>query len=292
MKLHGLMDYHAHTGVTVDSRETEDACCHRAVDLGLREIAFTNHIMLGNPDFSMSPESMKRHRENIDVCQERYPQLKIRMALEMDYFENREEDIADIIYQYEAIAGRPFDFVMGASHYLRGVFFSSKKHAPQLFETANRMFEEGNSRPLIIIYEEYFSLVCKAVESGLFQNIAHIDLIKKFSGEISPYLNFNVYQSSALELIRSLIENQVGIELNTKGLTFQMNEFFPSDDFLSLYVSESVKRDVDPLITLGGDSHQADYIGDNFVKGIQAIKNAGWHNLTGFNKKVPFTIPI
>ena len=292
MKLQGLMDYHTHTGVTVDSKETEDACCRRAVELGLSEIAFTNHIMLGNLDYSMSPESMKRHSENIDACQTRYPQLKIRMALEMDYFENHEEEIADVIHQYEEIAGRPFDFVMGAAHYLRGVFFSSKKHAPKLFEAANKSFTEGDFVPLKIIYDEYFNLIRKAVESGLFQNIAHIDLIKKYSGEISPHLNFEMYQESVLQLIRSLIENRVGLELNTKGLMFQMKEFFPSESFLSLYVAELKNRNFDPLITLGGDSHQAIHIGDNFEQGVQAIKNAGWCKLTGFNHKLPFLIPL
>ncbi len=205
MSLHGLMDYHTHTGVTIDSKETEEACCRQANELGLREIAFTNHIMLGNPDYSMSPNSMKRHKDNIDACQERYPQLKIRMALEMDYFENREEEIANVIYQYEKIAGRPFDFIMGAAHYLRGVFFSSKKHAPQLFNSANESFMAGDFGPLKNIYDDYFGLIRKAVESGFFQIIAHIDLIKKYSGEISPALNFEAYQTSALELIRSLV---------------------------------------------------------------------------------------
>ena len=292
MSLHGLMDYHTHTGVTVDSKETEAACCRRAVELGLTEIAFTNHIMLGNPEYCMTPKSMKQHSENINVCQDQYPQLNIRMALEMDYFENQEEEIAAVIQRYEDIAGRPFDFIMGAAHYLRGVFFSSMQYAPKLFQNANNSAATGDFGPLKIIYEEYFGLIRKAVESGLFQNIAHIDLIKKYSGEMSPPLKFEVYQDSAIELIRSLIENRVGIELNTKGLTFKMKEFFPSENFLALYVVESKKQGVPPLITLGGDAHQAENIGANFTEGIQAIKQAGCNQLAGFNKKQVFMITI
>ncbi len=292
MSLHGLMDYHTHTGVTVDSKETENACCHRAVELGLSEIAFTNHIMLGNPDYCMTPESMKEHSENIKVCQEHYPQLNIRMGLEMDYFENQEEEIAAVIQHYEEIAGRPFDFIMGAAHYLRDVFFSSKQYAPTLFRDANNSAATGDFGPLISIYDEYFGLMRKAVESGLFQNIAHIDLIKKYSGEIYPPLKFEAYQDTALALIRSLIEKRVGIELNTKGLTFKMKEFFPSENFLKLYVSESKKHGVAPLITLGGDAHQAENIGANFSEGIQAIKQAGCKQLTGFNRKQAFMITI
>ena len=292
MKLNGLMDYHTHTGVTIDSRETEDACCRRAVELGLSEIAFTNHIMLGNPDFTMSPDSMKRHSENINACRTRFPQLKIRMALEMDYFENREDELAELIDQYELAAGQPFDFVMGAAHYLRGVFFSSKIHAPQLFESANKAYVQGNIQPLKEIYDEYFNLIGKAVESGLFQTIAHIDHIKKHTYEVSPPLAFETYQDSVKELIGILLDNQVAFELNTKGLTFRIKEFFPSQDFLDLYISESKKRKIEPLITLGGDSHQAIFVGESFSEGVQSIKQAGWHRLTGFHQKEPFSIPI
>ena len=50
MSLQGLVGYHLHTVVTVDANMTEAEACQRAVALGLREIAFTNHVMLAQPD--------------------------------------------------------------------------------------------------------------------------------------------------------------------------------------------------------------------------------------------------
>ena len=53
MSLQGLVDYHLHTAVTVDAHGTEEGCCQRAVALGLREIAFTNHVMSRYPDYTI-----------------------------------------------------------------------------------------------------------------------------------------------------------------------------------------------------------------------------------------------
>ncbi len=150
----------------------------------------------------------------------------------------------------------------------------------------------GNIRPLKEIYDDYFNLIRKAVESGFFQMIAHIDHIKKHTYEVSPPLAFETYQDSVKKLIGILLDNQVAFELNTKGLTFRMKEFFPSEEFLDLYISELKKRKIEPLITLGGDSHQAIFVGESFSKGVQSIKHAGWHQLTGFHQKEPFSIPI
>ena len=42
--------------VTVDADMTEGEACQRALALGLREIAFANHVMLAQPDY------INRHR--------------------------------------------------------------------------------------------------------------------------------------------------------------------------------------------------------------------------------------
>jgi histidinol-phosphatase (PHP family) len=292
LSLLGLADYHTHTGVTVDSNETEEACCQQAVALGLREIAFTNHIILDNPHYCMSPSSLEHHWNKIQTCQQLYPQVIIRLGIEVDYFENREKEIESIIQQYEKIIGRPFDFVMGAVHYLREIFFSSKNYAPALFEIANKSASLGDFDSMRMIYCEYFEKVRRAVESGLFNNIAHIDLIKKYAGELSTYLPFDDYLEPVEMLVLSLIKNNVGIEVNTKGLMFKISEFYPSEGFLKLYVSQALRHGKNPIITLGGDSHSAENVGAFFSEGVQAIKKAGCNQLTGFNLKQPFSIPI
>src|SRR5512142_2296780 len=71
MKLHSLklIDYHTHTGVTVDAKMTESDACAQAVARGILELAFTNHIMLNQPAYLMSLQACLAHWERIQACQ-------------------------------------------------------------------------------------------------------------------------------------------------------------------------------------------------------------------------------
>jgi histidinol-phosphatase (PHP family) len=89
----GLVDYHLHTAVTVDAHTTEAQVCQRAVALGLREITFTNHVMLRYPDYCMSAQDLVNHWSQIQICQARHPDLSIRLGLELDYYEGQEDEI-------------------------------------------------------------------------------------------------------------------------------------------------------------------------------------------------------
>lgn len=292
MDLQGLIDYHTHTAVTIDSDSTVEACCRRASELGLAELAFTNHVILGNLDYCMSPAGMQEHWRQIQESQKSYPGLTIRLGIEVDYFEGREDEIAGVIRYYEKIAGRPFDFVMGAIHYLRGIFFSSKIYAPELFGSQGGAGWVGSDRSIDTIYNVYFVQVGKAVRSGLFDIMAHLDLIKKYSEELSPRLSFDRYRAAAEIVVRALVESNVGIEINTKGLTMKVAELYPSGDLLSLYIAEARAHGVEPIITIGADSHHAKNVGALFEEGILALQRAGCYALTGFHLRKPYLIQI
>jgi histidinol-phosphatase (PHP family) len=280
MRLQGLVDYHLHTAVTIDAHMTEKECCQRAVALGLREIAFTNHVMLRYPDYTMSPEELVDHWAQIHACQQLCPQLTVRLGLEMDYYEGREDDIAATVQRYEDLIGRPFDFVLGAVHSLNGIFFSSSHHAPALFE----------GQETEAVYHDFFMRMAKAVRSGLFDVMAHVDLIKKYTGQLYPPVPFDRYRASAQVFVESLLEARVGIEINPKGLKYSVAEICPSDQLLSLYVSEAKARRVAPIITLGSDAHRVGDVGARLSAGVEALRRAGHDTITLFEKRerIPF----
>jgi histidinol-phosphatase (PHP family) len=292
MELNGLIDYHAHTAVTIDSDSTVDECCKRASELGLAEIAFTNHIILGNSDYCMSLPGLMDLWEQIQVCQKNYPELKLRLGAEMDYFEGREEEISAIIHSYEANIGQPFDFVMGAVHYLRGIFFSSDIYAPNLFLKQGTDNPEDRKNFLVVLYSEYFEQVSKAIRSGLFDIIAHIDLIRKFTDDLAPRLSFETYSVSAENVVQALIDSNVGVEINTKGLTRKLKEIYPSDQLLSLYIERAKERHIEPIITMGSDSHQAKNVGSLLEEGTRALLKTGGTALTGFTQRRQYPIQI
>lgn len=282
MSLRGLVDYHMHTAVTVDAHATEEECCQRAVALGLREIAFTNHVMLTEPDFTMSPEELVDHWVRIQVCQQRYPELTIRLGLEIDYYAGREDDIAATIQHYEDLISRRFDFILGAVHHLNGVFFGPSRNAPALF----------NNQEVEAIYHDFFVLMAKAAQSGLFDVMAHPDLIKKYTGKLHPPVPFNRYRAPVGAFLESLLESGVGIEVNPSGLKRSVAEIYPSDPLLYLYVSEAKARGVEPIVTLGSDAHRVEDVGARLSEGIMALQRAGHNTVTLFERREQIAFPL
>lgn len=282
MSLQGLVDYHMHTAVTVDAHMTEEDACQRAVALGLREIAFTNHVMLRYPDYTISPEELVDHWAQIQVCQQCYPELTIRLGLEMDYYEGREDDIAATILHYEDLIGRPFDFILGAIHHLNGIRFSSSRHAPALFN-------EHEAEP---IYHEFLVLMAKAVHSGFFDVMAHADLIKKYTGKLHPAVPFDRYRAPVEAFIESLLDTGVGIELNPSGLKHSVGEIYPSDPLLFLYLSEARARGAEPIVTLGSDAHRVENVGARLSEGVMALQRAGHNTITLFERRERFAFHL
>lgn len=270
-----VIDYHMHTAVTVDGRMDEVQACEQALLLGIREIAFTNHVMLKQPDFLMTPESFVAHWQQVQACQQRYPQLEIRLGIEIDYYPGWEAKIADTLGAYQDLIGRPFDLIIGAIHELNGIFFSNQKHAPRLYQDAD----------LLSLYRDYFAVSSAAASCGLFDILAHPDLIKRYNHELTPPLAFELYRPLVEPFIDSLLEAGVGIDFNMKGLKLKVAEPFPSVDLLDVYLSRARARGLEPVLTLGSDAHAAQDVGAGLVEGARLLLAHGQGNLTSFEQR-------
>lgn len=275
--LHGLMDYHVHTAVTIDGRMTEVQACERAILMGMQEIAFTNHVMLTEPEYTISPQALHKHWRQVEACQSRYPQLAIRLGLEVDYYEGREEDIAGAIEQYEKQLGRPFDLVLGAVHHLKGVFFSSEDHAPELF----------NNHDIETLYRDYFALATMAAESRLFDVMAHPDLIKKFVGVLSPHVPFRQYRAEAESFVDAVLVSNTGLEMNTKGYKHKVGEAYPTDELLALYLAKARACGSEPIVTLGSDAHKVEDVGGHISEGAMTLQKLGLRTIMRYEKRKP-----
>lgn len=277
-----LMDYHLHTALTVDGRMSETEACERAVELGIQEIAFTNHVMLNQPAYLMSVEACAAHWERVQACQSTYTNLTIRLGIELDYYPGRQQEIASSLDEYERVLGRPFDLVLGSIHELNGIFFSNQHQAPALYE----------GRDLAPLYCEYFAVAAEAVRSRLFDVMAHPDLIKKYTNQFTPPLAFEHYRSAAEAYIDALLDTGTGMEVNTKGLRLPVGESYPSGDMLRLYQSKAAARGVKTVLTLGSDAHRAEGVGGHLPEGAALLRGLGFTELASFkgHRKSPWPL--
>lgn len=278
------IDYHLHTAVTIDAKMSEKEACERAISLGVGEIAFTNHSMLTEPDYTISVSDMVEHWKHIQDCQQRYSELTIRLGLELDYYPDREDEIAAVIRRYEEAIGRPFDIILGAVHHMNGVFFSDQSQAPEMYEGADT----------VRLYRDYFRLASRAVQSGLFDVMAHPDLVKKYTDWLSPRVPFQLYREAAVSFVEALLTSGVGMELNTKGLTLAVGEIYPSDDLLGLYVRQAKARGIEPIITVGSDAHKVADVAAGMSDAAATLRRAGHTTVTLFDyrKRIPCVLGV
>jgi histidinol-phosphatase (PHP family) len=154
----------------------------------------------------------------------------------------------------------PFDYVIGSVHYIDGWGFDN----PDLTH-------EYEHRSLFEIYTQYFEQLCASARSGLFDIIAHPDLIKKFGYRL-PEPPFELYRGAVL----AFAEAGVCVELNTAGLRAAAAEMYPSREFLAACRKEGIP------VTTGSDAHRPEQVGWGFDLALELLRDVGYKEIVHF----------
>lgn len=197
---------------------------------GLDGIGFTDHeIYLDQFNFE-NMEKLKREAK-IDVL----------IGIEFDYAPGRDAEIKEILESY------PFDYSIGSVHDIGDWSFDYDKYKAR--------WEEFDDDGLVDIYREYYKLLEQAVNTGLFEIIGHLDLIKVFDYVIKD----RVLVLEMVEPVLDSIKNQgAKLEINTNGLNKPVNELYPALDILQLASYKELE------IVYSSDAHRPKRVGENF----------------------------
>lgn len=246
-----LVDNHIHAVAHGEYEYESDwlgRFARRAIDRGLCEIGFSEHdeyIDRINPGL-------------LEALGREYPELKVRLGLEVDYIPGREALIGEIINTY------PFDYILGSVHFIKGWGFDHPDHAFR--------FEQMD---IDQVYAEYFELVQQAVLSGFFDVISHLDLIKVWGHRPCRH-NVLYYAEPVLQCIK-----QTGrvIEINSGGLRKPVAEFYPE----ALLVKRMAELGIP--ITLGSDAHHPDQVGYGLFQAARMARRAGYSHAVKFHRR-------
>ena len=157
------------------------------------------------------------------------------------------------------------DIVLGSLHYIRGVDIGSRRNSPRFFK--RRPVEES-----LNIYYEGFR---EAVESGLFDVMAHPDYFRKYLPLSRPEpVTWEEYGTTVYGAIDSLKSYGVGIGVNSSGYRHGINDVYPIRGFLEAAREAGVDK-----VTVGSDSHSADGLGVNTVMALRRLEEAGYGHL-------------
>lgn len=227
-------DYHVHTRFSLDSSEEMDRQCLAAIERGISEIAFTEHV-----DHDVCDAESRAHYRYQEYCEElernreQYgDRLTILRAAEVDWNDSIRDEVAQFVSDHD------FDFIIGSVHNLNHTYVG--------FTTIEEM---GGPRKM---YDDYLDQIRGLVDTGIPSVIGHLDLPRRYHGVSMAEVDARHYEERLRDIFRLAAERGVGFEINTSGLRRGKGVTYPEPDVLAWFVEEGGN-----VLTVGSDSHKA-----------------------------------
>ena len=231
-----MFDYHMHTAVSYDSKETPEAMLQAAANAGLKEICFTDHIDYDplEPDHKIRFETEDYNRAYNHLQAEG---IKIRRGFEFGMLPDNKA-----VFEQD-VKRRHFDFVIGSTHFIDGLdpYFDPFWQCKTMDEAELRYFENV--------------LACVQVHDD-FDVLGHLTYISKaWANPTNRAIRFDAYREITDEIMRILVSKGKGMEINTSGKD-PVGVFLPSVEYLRRF-----KELGGQIVTVGSDSHNAERVG-------------------------------
>lgn len=264
-----VADYHMHTPLCKHAEGWPIEYATIALERGFHEIGFSDHSPMPGifDDWRMDDTELDRYVEVVNEAKHEFSgKMDIRLGLECDYLEGCDSWISKLNSRAE------FDYLIGSVHYLEDGWAVDDPDPKWLARWEGAI--EG-------IWQQYWDLYCQCACSGLFDFLAHPDLVKKFGHR--PDGDLRRFYQPAIEVIA---DNDIAIELSTAGLRKPCAEMYPSRDFLELACQADI-----PLV-ISSDAHRPEEVGLDFQAAIKLALEVGYTHTARFSKRERTLVPL
>lgn len=288
-------DYHMHSEFSSDSDAPMEQMIQKSIQLGLKEICFTDHMDFDYPqispddqskdgdvslDFMFDPDAYLKQLKQLQSDYE--DQIKIRIGIELGLQSQIQQKVQNLMETYD------FDFAIGSSHLLYG----DDPYWPGFWSKLRNQY--GNSEPDLpdseldqaivkIAIRDYFEEILANVDRfPWFQVYGHLDYIVRYAPGKDTHYRVRDYMDVLEAILRKLIANGKGIEINTSGLKSGLKTANPHTEILKLYHDLGGE-----ILTIGSDAHKPEHIAYQFRRAEEILIECGFHYYTTFSKKSP-----
>ena len=222
--------------------------CRKAVELGIVEIGFAEHVDFDPVDWGFGFFNYDRYSSDIEGARESFgKRLVIWKGVEIDYQRYFEDEIR------EWLRDKRFDFVVGSVHYLDHRFVDR-----QLVTSSD----------LRTLYNAYSTEVTKSIESRLFDVVGHLDIIRKFIDKERLGHRDSACEEGFRMVLGEIMERRMYLEINSKlsVLDESRTDTMPSKEIVEEYLENGGK-----LISIGSDAHSTEELGNGIVEILDSL---------------------
>ncbi|MFW6025483.1 MAG: histidinol-phosphatase HisJ family protein [Candidatus Woesearchaeota archaeon] len=288
-----LIDSHVHTHYSHGDSEVYKIV-QDAIQEGLDGVGFAEHFHydffndIGLPTVGGKEvegtvfENFKMYYKAVEKAKEDYgDKIKILLGVEVDFLESKKYEIKKALEAKPFLNDRKeknperefeFDFIMGSTHFIGDPlkYFSDYK-------------KNGDDW----LIEEYFNSIKNSIKSGLFDLVAHPELIKYFIDK-----NFDYYSSYIEEVVDLLSEYKVAVDLNTDHLRNSKTDKIEKERLNPGVEMLSMCKEKDIPLVIGSDAHSPKKLANNFSETIKLLKYVGIETLFYLEKRKLFDYKI
>jgi len=279
-----LTDYHLHlrpdeldaTPERYFTAANVDRYRAAAEEQGVTELGVSEHVYRFTAALDVWRHPLWRQFAHDDIdeyCAFVREQVDLRLGIEADFVPGVEDRMANLL------GARDFDYVVGSVHFLGD-------HALDMDDydvwTSGRSPEQ--------IWRAYFIALGEAARSGLFDILAHPDLVKVWGsthpGRPTPDGDLRRYYELAID---GIAESGIAVEVSTAGLRKAANEIYPAPAFLQMCLEAGV------AVALSSDAHHPRDVGSGYEHALGLLGSLGVRELCVFERRKrrlqPITLP-
>jgi histidinol-phosphatase (PHP family) len=192
----------------------------------------------------------------------------LKVGIEADFVPGREDRMASLL------EGREWDYVIGSVHFVGD---EAVDHPDWDIWSARSVDPEK-------VWRRYFEWLGEAARSGLFDILAHPDLVKVWGGERPrPEGDLRRFYELAIE---GIAESGIAVEVSTAGLRKPVGERYPADAFLAMCL------DAGCPIALDSDAHYPRHVGFEYESTVEWLAERGVRELSVFEGRERRSEPI
>lgn len=262
-----MIDYHVHSEFSGDCEVPMARMAQAALDAGIKEMCFTEHIDFDTPGETSFIVDMDAYRAGFEKVRDDFPALFIRFGIEAGL------DLAAKDRVIAMLSGQPLDYVVGSQHMVFGM-------DPYYKEVWERHTQK-------IIYEEYLRTSVECAEACDFYDVlGHLGYIGKFNPHEDKLLSYADYTDAIDMILKTIIGKGKGLEVNTNGL-FMTPATMPETPIIKRYFELGGE-----IVTIGSDAHYERVVGYAASDTLKALAGIGFRYVCAFDKRKPRFIPI
>jgi histidinol-phosphatase (PHP family) len=244
-----------------------EAMCQRAIETGLRAIAFTDHLDLEPEDEGFAFFQPDAYLAEVERCRSLFADpLTILSGIEVGEAHRFGQELTTLLGRHT------FDMVIGSLHWIDGYLVFD----PAYFQ----------SRPIDQAYREYFVELVQMCCYGRFDVLGHLDIVKRVGAEAPDEFSVDRYEPEVRAVLDVLVDRNIALEINTSPLRSPVNQTSPT-----LTVLEWYREAGGELLTFGSDAHSVHDLGSGLSSAAELAQAAGFPSFASYQRHEPSLSP-